>query len=383
MISDKKIGILGGGQLGKMLCEASIPWHLSLSILDKDRHMPAAPYCSRFVEGNFKDYQDVYDFGRSLDILTIEIEHVNLDALFILQQQGIKVYPRPEALVHIVDKGLQKEFYLQHHIPTASFKLFESRLEILEALYEKRVSFPFIQKARTEGYDGRGVAAIHSDADLDLLMDVPSVIEAMVDIKKEISVITARNPSGQVMSYDPVEMLFREGANLLDVLICPADIDEVQRNEFIRLAEKIIREMDIVGLLAVEFFLDHSGRILVNEIAPRPHNSGHHTIETNLVSQYEQHLRALLDLPLGKPCTIRPAVMINLVGDSDAHGEPRIEHLQKVLEMEGVHFHWYGKKTVKPFRKMGHITVQAETIDAALEKARQVKNLIKIKAKIS
>ena len=381
MFSEKKIGILGGGQLGKMLCEAGMAWHLPVSVLDRDISMPAAPYSTRFVPGNFKNYEDVYTFGKTVDILTIEIEHVNLNALFDLEKEGIKIYPKPDALVHIIDKGLQKKFFSDNHIPTASFELFDSKLDILEALYEKRLSFPFIQKARTEGYDGRGVSVIRDETDLEKVMNVPSVTETMVDIDKEISVITARNPSGQIATYDPVEMVFRDQANLLDMLISPARLDERQRTLFMELAERIIQKMDIVGLLAVEFFLDRDGQIFVNEMAPRPHNSGHQTIENNLVSQYQQHLRAILDWPLATPKQLSPAVMINLLGESGASGIPFIENLERALKTEGLFLHWYGKTRVEPFRKMGHMTLLSDSVEKAISMGSTLRELVKITAK--
>lgn len=381
MLTEKKIGILGGGQLGKMLCEAASPWHLNIHVLDKDQSMSAAPYCTTFTSGNFKDYEDVMNFGKEMDVLTIEIEHVNLVALFDLQKKGVEIRPRPEALVKIVDKGLQKSFYHENQIPTASFGLYDSKTFILDALKEGEISLPFVQKTRTEGYDGRGVQIIRKLSDLDKLVDVPSVIEELVDLDKEIAVMTARNASGQIESFEPVEMQFKEGANLLDVLICPARIQKSQHDSMLEIAEKIIRKLDITGVLAIEFFLSKNGQIYVNEIAPRPHNSGHHTIESNRVSQFEQHLRAILDFPLIKPRDHSPAVMINVLGEDGFKGSPFIERCETLLKTNGAYFHWYGKTETKPFRKMGHITFLAEDIDQALQTAAEIRNELKITTK--
>jgi 5-(carboxyamino)imidazole ribonucleotide synthase len=378
MLTEKNIGILGGGQLGKMLCEAALPWHLNIHVLDKDQNMSAAPYCTSFSSGNFKKYEDVMNFGKGMDILTIEIEHVNIDALFDLQRLGVEVRPRPEALVKIVDKGLQKQFYQENDIPTATFRLYEDKAAILKALDEGEISLPFVQKTRTEGYDGRGVQVIRDSADVGNIVDVPSVIEELVDLEKEVAVMAARNASGQIESFEPVEMQFKEGANLLDVLICPARIDRSQHDKMLEIGEKIIRALDIVGVLAIEFFLSKEGKIYVNEIAPRPHNSGHHTIENNQVSQFEQHLRAILDFPLIKPKDHSPAVMINVLGEEGYIGRPFIEGSRNLLKTEGAYFHWYGKAETKPYRKMGHITFLAEDIDHGLKAAKEIRQSLKI-----
>lgn len=381
MVSEKKIGILGGGQLGKMLCEAGSPWHLDLHILDKELSMPAAQYCSSFTEGNFKNYEDVMAFGKGMDILTIEIEHVNIDALFDLQKAGVKVLPKPEALVQIIDKGLQKQFYQNHDIPTAPFHLYESKLEILEALYQGHIQLPFVQKTRKEGYDGRGVQVIHNQEELGNIVDIPSVIEEMVTIDREVAVISARNPKGQVETFEPVDMKFKPGANLLDVLVCPAGLCTEEHDTIIGIAEKIIKKLDIHGLLAIEFFIDKNGHIFVNEVAPRPHNSGHHTIENNTVSQFEQHLRAILDFPLVTPKTLWPTVMINVLGEAGFQGTPEIKGLNSLLSTSESYFHWYGKKTTKPYRKMGHLTFIGKDIETAMRKASEIRKEIRIIAK--
>ena len=378
MLTHKKIGILGGGQLGKMLCQAAMPWHLNLHVLDKDESMSASAYCTSFTAGNFKDYNDVMAFGKQMDIITIEIEHVNLEALTDLQKMGKEVYPSPDALKHIVDKGLQKTFFLHHSLPTSAFALYNSREEIVQKINDGLIKYPFIQKARKEGYDGRGVVAIHSASDLSNLLDVPCVLEDMVQIDKEIAVMIAQNPSGDIKCYDPVEMVFKNEANILDVLISPSRTDESQNIKLKEISEAIISKLQIVGVLAIEFFIDINGEIFINEIAPRPHNSGHQTIENNIVSQYEQHLRAILNLPLIQPLIINPAVMMNILGEPDYFGKPKILGKDIFLPMENVYFHWYGKNETKPFRKMGHITILGSDIDKILEKAQKLKDIIKV-----
>jgi 5-(carboxyamino)imidazole ribonucleotide synthase len=380
MITKKKIGILGGGQLGKMLCEAASPWHLNMCVLDKDDEMSAAPYCTHFFKGNFKNYNDVLEFGKQMDIVTIEIEHVNIEALFELEKNGVEVHPKPEALVTIVDKGLQKSFYKDHDIPTSPFILFNSKTEILSAIEKGKIQLPFVQKTRTEGYDGRGVQLIRNEDDLERIVDVPSVIEELIHLDKELAVITSRNSEGQIETFDPVEMDFREGANLLDVLKSPAEITDKIIQQLRKTAEKIISELDIVGVLAIEYFLDKNGKIYVNEVAPRPHNSGHHTIENNIVSQYEQHIRAIMNLPLIQPQTFLPAVMINVLGEVGYKGKPILEGLEKLLKMRATYFHWYGKSETKPFRKMGHITFLSHNMERAMERAYHVKTFFKVKA---
>jgi 5-(carboxyamino)imidazole ribonucleotide synthase len=378
MLTNKKIGILGGGQLGKMLCHAAMPWHLNMHILDKDKQMSAAAYCTSFTSGNFKNYKDVMEFGKQMDIITIEIEHVNLEALSDLQKMGKKIFPGPEALKHIVDKGLQKTFFTQNQLPTSDFTLHESKAEIIHLLKSAVLKFPFVQKARREGYDGRGVVSIRSEADIEKLLDVPSVVEDMVQIDREIAVMTAQNPNGEIICYDPVEMVFKDEANILDVLISPARTSETETAKLKEISKEIISRLNIIGVLAIEFFISVKGEIFINEIAPRPHNSGHQTIENNIVSQYEQHLRAILNLPLIQPALKSPAVMMNILGEDGYSGNAKIEGKEHFLKMEDVYFHWYGKTETKAFRKMGHVTILDQDIDKALEKAKKLKDIIKV-----
>lgn len=367
-----KLGILGGGQLGKMLIQAASRWHAPIHVLDPNPECSAAPYATQFTTGSFRDYQPVIDFGANLDRLTIEIEAVNTEALRELEKDGVKVFPSPEPLSIIQDKGLQKQFLQEHHIHTAPFQLVKSKRDLQGRIKKGDIKLPFVQKLRTEGYDGRGVQVVDSEARLDDLFDAPSVVEERVKIAKELSVIAARNEKGDVVCYDPVEMVFNPVANLVEHLICPARITRDQAREAEVLAIKTIRAFEIVGLLAVELFLDEDGEIWVNEVAPRPHNSGHHTIESCVTSQYELHLRAVLGLPLGSTKLIQPAVMVNLLGAEGHTGLAQYPGFEECLKREGVSIHLYGKSETRPFRKMGHVTITARTLDEALEHAKFV-----------
>ncbi len=383
-MSFPKLGILGGGQLGKMLCQAASCWELPIYALDTSIEFPAGPYCKGFQEGSFKNYEDVVGFGRQMDVLTIEIEHVNTDALRLLQAEGKTVHPDPNALDIIKDKGLQKQFYAKHQIPTAPFELYTDKTAVLNALKKKTLTIPFVQKSRTAGYDGKGVAVIQKEADLTTkLLDGPCMIEDLVEMDKEIAVVVARNKRGEIQTFDPVEMEFNPIANLVEFLICPSTITAAQAQTCTDLAKKIIAAYDICGLLAVEFFLDTKGNILVNEVAPRPHNSGHHTIDSAVTSQYEQHLRGVLNMPLGSTKLTSPSVMVNLLGADGYKGNAHYEGLNECLAIEGVKIHLYGKAMTKPFRKMGHATIIADTIEAAKEKARKVQATLIIKTKES
>ena len=307
-----KVGILGGGQLGKMLALAGANWHLPIAILDKSDAFPAMPYSSQTLLGDFNNYQDVYAFGKQVDILTIEIEHVNTAALLQLEAEGLRIHPKPSALQIIQDKGLQKQFYQQHQLPSSDFQLFSSAVQLRQAMQDGIVQLPFVQKTRTAGYDGKGVSIIRQLNDE--LFDRPCVVEPLVQIEKELAVIVARNEHGELATYPAVEMVFHPTANLVEFLACPARIKPELAQEAAEIAKKVITAFDICGLLAVEFFLTTSGDLLINEVAPRPHNSGHHTIESCFTSQFEQHLRAILNLPLGSTDLKSPAVMLNLLG---------------------------------------------------------------------
>lgn len=376
--SEFKVGILGGGQLGKMLVQAASSWDLHTCILDVSKDFPAGPLANEFVEGSFNDFDDVYQFGQSMDVLTIEIEHVNTDALQKLVQEGKTVHPHPNALEIIKDKGLQKQFYLNRGIPSSPFQLYDSETALNQAIEQGDRPFPFVQKSRTAGYDGQGVAIIRSTADMDKILSGPCMVEELVDIDKEISVVVARNANGEVVTYPAVEMEFNPTANLVEFLFCPANITEEQASACDDLARKTIEAYDICGLLAVELFLTKDGEIWVNEVAPRTHNSGHHTIDACQTSQFEQQLRAILNLPLGSTHLHHPAVMVNLLGDPDHTGPVIYQGQQESLQIPGAHFHLYGKKVTKPYRKMGHATVVDEDLERAKQKARQIMQTFKI-----
>lgn len=376
----QKIGILGGGQLGKMLCQAGSKLGLNISILERDHTFPAASVCTQFACGDITNYDDVFQFGKDMDVITIEIENVNVDALEALEKIGKKVYPQPRALRTIRDKGLQKSFYTDSNLPTSDFRLFNNAKSVIDAINAGIINYPFVQKSRTEGYDGKGVQIVRSEKDLDHLFDVPSLVEDIVDIEKEIAVIVARTPSGNISTFQAVEMYFHPTANLVEYLFCPSSISASQEQEVTALAKEIAVKMGICGLLAVEFFVDKQGNILINEVAPRPHNSGHHTIEACISSQYEMHLRAILDLPLGDTSLIHPAVMVNLLGEEGHSGPTYYEGLEKCLKISGVHPHLYGKKETKPFRKMGHVTIVNKQLDTAIVNAKTVQKTLKVKA---
>lgn len=374
----QKIGILGGGQLGKMLCLAAAPWDFKTCILDASADFPAAQVCAEFTEGDFNNYDDVLAFGKGKDVLTIEIEHVNTKALHELKRLGKVVHPSPEALDIIKDKGLQKEFYRENEIPTAPFELFENEDLLLKAVESGRWTLPFVQKTRTAGYDGKGVAILRTQDDLKTkLLPGPCLAEHLAPVQTEIAVIAAKNPSGEVAVFPAVEMDFHPEANLVELLVCPARIPALAAAEAEALAEQVIRSFDICGLLAVEMFLCQDGQLWVNEVAPRPHNSGHHTIDSAVTSQYQQHLRGICDLPLGDTAQVQPALMLNLLGAEGHTGPVHYEGVRECLALTGVHIHLYGKATTKPFRKMGHVTITAETLEQAFQKAEFVKNTLR------
>ncbi len=371
----KKIGILGGGQLGKMLCEAGLPWHLDISILDKSDDFPASPYSNNFVEGDFSNYEDVINFGSDKDVLTIEIESVNTDALKVLESQGIQVFPQPHIIELIQDKGAQKRFYEDNGFPTSSFQLC-TEAELVSSEFLKGLKLPFVQKLRKGGYDGKGVQIVKTLSDL---MPGRSVLEDLIDIEKEISVIVARDVQGHVVAYDVVEMVFDPIGNLVDHLIAPADLSQKQNDEATELAKSLITSLGMVGLLAVEMFLTKDGHLLINEVAPRPHNSGHHTIENTDCSQYEQLLRCLIQAPLIPGIGHRPAMMINILGGPHGVGKPRYNGIDEIMTITGVHLFLYGKKETRPFRKLGHFTIVGENKADLIRKA----NIIKSKFSVS
>jgi 5-(carboxyamino)imidazole ribonucleotide synthase len=378
--SNLKLGIIAGGQLGKMLIQEASKWDIITYVLDKDEHCPARNIASKFYKGSNLDFESVYNFGKMVDVLTFEIENINTDALKQLKSEGYKIVPDPEVLELIQDKRRQKDFYQKHGIPTSRYRTCNDKEEIKRCIGEGDIKFPFVQKLRQGGYDGRGVSVINNEGDLHKLLDGSSIIESKIGISKEIAVIASRNRKGEIKCYPAVEMVFDPAANLVDKLMSPSGITAEQSEKAVNIAAEITDLLNMEGLLAVEFFIDENGEVIVNEAAPRPHNSGHHTIESIITSQFEQHLRAILDLPLGSTKIKLPAVMINILGSEGYEGPVRYEGLTESMAIEGVKIHLYGKKITKPFRKMGHITVLSKTLECALKKADKVKQLIKVKS---
>ncbi len=371
----KRIGILGGGQLGRMLIQKGLDWNIPFSVLDPDPHAPCSEL-ALFTAGKLTDHDNVLEFGKPCDIITIEIENVNTRALKELEQMGKQVFPQPEVIELIQDKRTQKKFFQDHGIPTADFVLTAGREDVI-----RYVDFlPAVNKLGREGYDGRGVQILRSPADLPKAFEAPGLLEKLVDVEKEISVIVARNADGKVSAFPPVEMMFHPEANLVDFLFSPASISESIASRASAIAKEVIVELKMVGLLAVEMFITPEGGILVNEVAPRPHNSGHQTIEGNVTSQYEQHLRAILNLPLGNTAIVHPSAMVNLLGEEGHTGEARYLGMEGVLNIPGVYMHLYGKKTTKPFRKMGHVTIVDSDMESLRKKATFVKNTLKVTA---
>jgi 5-(carboxyamino)imidazole ribonucleotide synthase len=377
-VLDKKIGILGAGQLGKMICEAGSDWNLKIHLLDKSNNYPASTICHSMTLGDFNNYDDVLAFGADKDIVSIEIEGVNVDALLELENQGKEVYPSPKSLAIIKDKGLQKQFYQASDFPSSPFNLYDDIAALKNAIDTKQLQFPFVWKARTGGYDGKGVAVIKNLEDLNELNDQPCLIEDLVDIDKELAVIVARNKSGDCKAFPMVEMEFNPDANLVEYLFCPANVSEELSEKAEAMAIDLINKFDTCGLLAIEFFLTKNGALLINEVAPRAHNSGHHTIESCITSQFQQFLRAILNLPLGETHLIRPSVMVNLLGAPGHQGKAKYVGLKKCLNQNGTYLHLYGKEETRPFRKMGHATLLDADLDAAKEKAKFVKQTLQI-----
>jgi 5-(carboxyamino)imidazole ribonucleotide synthase len=374
---DSKIGILGGGQLGKMLLQKAADFNLQVSVLDPDPEAPSKSLCARFVNGSFQDFDTVYNFGKDLDLITIEIEHVNIEALFELERNGVAVYPQPQVLAIIKDKAHQKEFFVKHQLPTTPFELANGAADCIA----KNYPIPFVQKLRTGGYDGKGVQIIRQAADLSKSFDAPMVIETMVNFKSELSVIVARNNAGTMATFPTVGMEFDPDANLVTCLYTPTQISQQAEALAQKIAKQTAEALQIVGLLAVELFYCSDEEIYINEIAPRPHNSGHHTIEANNTSQYEQHWRAILGLPLGDTTPIAAASMINLLGSKNHEGPAIYDGMEYALKTAGAHIHLYGKAMTKPFRKMGHITVVREEVADAIATAKHLSNKINIISK--
>ncbi len=369
-----KLGILGGGQLGRMLIQEAINFNVNVHVLDPDKNAPCRNLSNQFVHGALDDFDTIYTFGKGLDLVTIEIEKVNVDALEKLEEEGVMVYPQSRVIRLIQDKGLQKQFFKQNDIPTAPFQLISSK----ENLANTTIPLPYIQKLRKDGYDGRGVKKIVQTSDIETAFEAPSLVEQWIDFEKELAIIVSRNDNGDVAVFPCVEMEFNSEANLVEFLISPSTLpfETQQRAEL--LAKKIAEDLQIVGLLAVELFLTREGQLLVNELAPRPHNSGHQSIEGNFTSQFAQHLRAIFNLSPGNTGTRTNAVMVNLLGEAGHEGLARYEGIEDILALEGVYLHLYGKKFTKPFRKMGHVCIINEDREQAIAIARKVQQTLKV-----
>lgn len=376
--SDFKLGILGGGQLGKMLLTETRKFDIQTYILDPSNEAPCKIGCNQFFKGDLMDYDTVYNFGKQVDVLTFEIEHVNVTALEKLEAEGIQVYPSPKTLNLIQNKGIQKDFYKKNHIPTADYRRFETLADLRFAVEDRKIAMPFVWKSTEGGYDGMGVKVVRNAETLENLPDVQCIAEAMVPFKNELAVIVARNPSGEIKTYPVVEMEFHPEANQVEYVICPARIDHVVSQKARAIALEVSKYFDHVGLLAVEMFQTIDDEILVNEVAPRPHNSGHYSIEASYTSQFEQHLRAILDLPLGNTDSKAAGIMVNLVGEEGYSGNVIYENIEKILKMDGVTPYIYGKKQTRPFRKMGHVTIVNKDIEQARRIAEEVKNTIRV-----
>jgi 5-(carboxyamino)imidazole ribonucleotide synthase len=373
---DFKLGVLGGGQLGRMLIQEAINYNLRIAVIDPDANAPCKNLAHEFRQGSLVDYETVLAFGRQCDLLTIEIENVNTEALKQLQEEGITVYPQANIIKLIKNKIEQKLFYRNNGIPTVNFVVVENKQDVAST----ELSLPIVNKLATEGYDGRGVQVIRSEADFDKAFDTDGLIEEFVDFEKEISVIIARNIHGEIKIFPTVELQFHPEHNLVEYLHTPAEISSEVDAQAREIATDIITKLDMVGLLAVEMFVTREGMVLVNEIAPRTHNSGHQTIESCTTSQFNQHLRAILGLPLGDTTLITPATMVNLLGEDGHTGPARYEGLEEVIALKGVYVHLYGKAITKPFRKMGHITITGNNKESLAEKAKFVKETLKVKS---
>ncbi len=376
--SKHKLGILGGGQLGKMMLYNTRKFDINTSVLDPNNEAPSRLACNHFVQGDLMDFETVFNFGKKVDTLTIEIENVNVEALKALEKEGVKVYPDSNTLATIQNKAEQKRFYTKHQLPTAAFKAYNNKSTLEKAVSENVQSLPFVWKSARFGYDGNGVKIIRKHSDLDQLPNGECIAEDLIPFKNELAVIVARNPKGQVKSYPVVEMEFHPEANQVEYVLCPARIPESVAKKATDVALKTAAAFQHVGLLAVEMFLTQNDNILINEVAPRPHNSGHQTIEASQTSQFEQHLRAILNLPLGSTKNKACGVMVNLVGAEGHQGAVVYKNIEAIMALEGVTPHIYGKKMTRPFRKMGHVTIVNSSIEKARKIAQKVKESINV-----
>ncbi len=376
--SNFTLGILGGGQLGKMLLYETRKYDIRTVVLDPSEEAPCRIACNEFFRGDLMDFDTVIEFGRKADVLTFEIEGVNVEALEQLEQEGIKVFPSSKTLKKIQDKGIQKSFFEEHGIATAPFKKYPSKKAFLEGLTNGDITLPLVWKSTTGGYDGKGVAVIKDHKTAENLPEIPCIAEELIPFKNELAVIVARNPSGEVKTYPVVEMEFHPEANQVEYVICPARIDAEVAKKARKVAEKVSEAYQHVGLLAVEMFQTKDDEILVNEVAPRPHNSGHYSIEAAFTNQFEQHLRAILDLPLGETESKAGGVMVNLVGEEGFEGNVIYENIAEILKLKGVTPHIYGKSITRPFRKMGHVTIVNADLSEARRIAAEVKKTIRV-----
>lgn len=379
--SNFKLGILGGGQLGKMMLYSTRKFDVYTSILDPSAEAPCKIACNEFHQGDLMDFDTVYNFGKNVDVLTFEIEHVNVDALQKLEDEGVKVYPSPKTLQTIQNKGIQKLFYQKNKIPTAPFSIYMSLEELIHSVENDVISIPFVWKSTQFGYDGNGVKVIRSVEDLESLPNVECMAEEMIDFKNELAVIVARNVRGEMKTYPVVEMEFHPEANQVEYVICPARIPQEIEEKARKVALQVSEAFQHTGILAVELFQTQNDEILVNEVAPRPHNSGHYSIEASYTDQFEQHVRAILNLPLGKTESKVAGIMVNLVGAEGHTGDVVYENIEQIMQMEGVTPHIYGKKQTRPFRKMGHVTIVNEDVAEARKIAATVKQTINVISK--
>ena len=376
--SDFKLAILGGGQLGKMLLYETRKFDIQTLVLDPNPEAPSRLAANYFQQGDLMDFDTVYKFGKQADVVTFEIEAVNVDALEKLENEGISVYPSPQTLRKIQDKGVQKDFYTEKNIPTAPYKKYPRLDDLKLALTANQNSFPFVWKSTQGGYDGKGVQVVRSQEDLEKLIDTPCIAEQMIPFKNELAVIVVRSPKGEVKTYPVVEMEFHPEANQVEYVICPGRIDDKVAQKAREVATQVSEAFEHVGLLAVEMFQTQDDEILVNEVAPRPHNSGHYSIEGSYTNQFEQHLRAILNLPLGETESKIGAVMVNLVGAEGYTGDVYYEKIEDIMALKGVTPHIYGKRETRPFRKMGHVTIVNSDLSEARKIAEQVKNAIRV-----
>jgi len=376
-----KLGILGGGQLGKMLLSECAKFDIHAIVLDPNKKASCSNLASEFFVGDLMDYDTVLNFGKKVDVITIEIENVNADALKELESLGKKVYPSSKNIKTIQNKGLQKLFYKEKNLPTSKFKIYSTIKSVKQDIASNSLTFPFVWKSSQFGYDGKGVKIVENKDELSELPDVECIIEEKIKIKKELSVIVSRNESNQESSFPVVEMDFNPNSNLVERVICPANISMSIEENAINIAKNLSKSLNHIGLLAIEMFLTHDDKILINEIAPRPHNSGHHTIECCFTSQFEQHLRSVLNLPLGDTSIKIPGIMLNLVGENKNEGEVLYENIGMIMKMPGVTPHIYGKRKSRLNRKMGHITIVNKNINDAIEMSKEIRKIIKVTSK--